>query len=99
MNYIWRAISNMYIHLKNLNFWCIFECRFAPAHVIIEFTKKSLTDNLRGNVMLSPASVTAFLFVCRQLYNSCEGLLLVSHYGLHQCIANALTLVRKSFNF
>jgi hypothetical protein len=62
--------------------------RFAPAHVIIEFTKKALTGKLPGKVTLPHTSVSAFVFVCRQLYNGCEGLLVTSHYGLHQCIAD-----------
>ncbi|CAB3998353.1 Hypothetical predicted protein [Paramuricea clavata] len=62
--------------------------RFAPAHVIIEFTKKALTGQLPGKVTLPHTSVSALVFVCRQLYNGCEGLLVTSHYGLHQCIAD-----------
>ncbi|XP_028401729.1 protein broad-minded-like isoform X2 [Dendronephthya gigantea] len=63
--------------------------RLAPAHVIIEFTKKALNGQLPGKVTLPHMSVSAFVFVCRQLYNGCEGLLVTSHYGLHQCIADA----------
>ncbi|KAJ8396241.1 hypothetical protein AAFF_G00021080 [Aldrovandia affinis] len=66
------------------------EC-ISAAHVIVQFTQKLLAKEL---VMLtesdaSPGVSGAFIFVCRQMYNTCEGLQELRPYGLHECIARA----------
>ncbi|XP_039384714.1 protein broad-minded isoform X2 [Mauremys reevesii] len=61
------------------------------AHTIIQFTKKLLDENisvLSGTEML-PALKGAFIFVCRQMYGTCEGLQVLIPYGLHESIADA----------
>ncbi|NXU84276.1 BROMI protein, partial [Xiphorhynchus elegans] len=61
------------------------------AHVIVRFTKKLLHDEfslLSGSELL-PVVKGAFIFVCRQMYRSCEGLQMLIPYGLHESIAEA----------
>lgn len=36
-----------------------------------------------------PAVKGAFIFVCRQMYSTCEGLQVLIPYGLHESIADA----------
>ncbi|XP_065444518.1 protein broad-minded isoform X13 [Chrysemys picta bellii] len=60
-------------------------------HTIVQFTKKLLDENvsvLSGTEML-PALKGAFIFVCRQMYGTCEGLQVLTPYGLHKSIADA----------
>ncbi|TFK14387.1 rho-related GTP-binding protein RhoF [Platysternon megacephalum] len=61
------------------------------AHTIVQFTTKLLDENisvLSGTEML-PALKGAFIFVCRQMYGTCEGLQVLIPYGLHESIADA----------
>ncbi|KAM9382591.1 protein broad-minded [Phaethornis superciliosus] len=67
------------------------EDRPAAVHVIVQFTKKLLHDNislLSGSKRL-PAVKGAFIFVCRQMYRTCEGLQILIPYGLHESIGEA----------
>ncbi|GFR74597.1 protein broad-minded-like [Elysia marginata] len=66
----------------------------SAAHLIAEFTKKALSDKLSPPC---PSAVTgAYLYVCRQLYNTCEGLLVLSQYELHTCIAQTWRKLQDS---
>ncbi|KFQ93711.1 Protein broad-minded, partial [Nipponia nippon] len=61
------------------------------AHVIVRFTKKLLHDDislLSGSEIL-PVVKGAFIFVCRQMYRTCEGLQMLIPYGLHESIGEA----------
>ncbi|XP_048154367.1 protein broad-minded isoform X2 [Corvus hawaiiensis] len=60
------------------------------ARVIVQFTKKLLHDDislLSGSDLMSVKG--AFIFVCRQMYRTCEGLQMLIPYALHECIAEA----------
>ncbi|XP_035280107.1 protein broad-minded isoform X1 [Anguilla anguilla] len=61
------------------------------AHVIVQFTQKLLAKELAvlTESDTSPSVSGAFIFVCRQMYNTCEGLQELRPYGLHECIAEA----------
>ncbi|NXC08592.1 BROMI protein, partial [Orthonyx spaldingii] len=61
------------------------------AHVIVQFTKKLLHDDisLLSGSELMPVVKGAFIFVCRQMYRTCEGLQMLIPYGLHESIAEA----------
>ncbi|XP_043942917.1 protein broad-minded [Protopterus annectens] len=63
----------------------------SSAHTIVQFTKKLLTDEIAAasESEVSPLLKGAFIFVCRQMYNTCEGLQVLIPYGLHKCIAEA----------
>uniref|UniRef100_S4RUF3 Protein broad-minded n=1 Tax=Petromyzon marinus TaxID=7757 RepID=S4RUF3_PETMA len=64
----------------------------SPAHVIVEFCKHTLDGPLvtpAGPVQLPWAVIGAFVFVCRQLYNTAEGLQVLQPYRLHDCLAHA----------
>ncbi|KAJ6655237.1 hypothetical protein lerEdw1_005581 [Lerista edwardsae] len=61
------------------------------AHTIVQFTKKLLDEDisvLSGSEML-PVLKGAFIFVCHQLYSTCEGLEALLPYRLHESIAEA----------
>ncbi|XP_041832439.1 protein broad-minded isoform X2 [Melanotaenia boesemani] len=65
--------------------------RTFAAHVIIQFTLKLLDKGLLP-LTDSDSSHTlcgSFIFVCRQMYNTCEGLQVLRPYGLHKAIAAA----------
>ncbi|XP_056150177.1 protein broad-minded [Lampris incognitus] len=59
------------------------------AHVIVQFTQRLLEKDLPSlqESEMSPAVCGAFIFVCRQIYNTCEGLQILQPYGLHNSIA------------
>ncbi|XP_070203121.1 protein broad-minded-like isoform X1 [Littorina saxatilis] len=62
----------------------------SAAHLIAEFTKKALLKDLpQVSEPPSPTVIGAYLYVCRQLYNTCEGLLVLYPYDLHTCVAQA----------
>ncbi|NXE31944.1 BROMI protein, partial [Ptilorrhoa leucosticta] len=60
-------------------------------HVIVQFTKKLLHDDisLLSGFELTPVVKGAFIFVCCQMYRTCEGLQMLIPYGLHESIAEA----------
>ncbi|XP_037988435.1 protein broad-minded isoform X3 [Motacilla alba alba] len=61
------------------------------AHILVQFTKKLLHDDispLSGSEFM-PVVKGAFIFVCRQMYRTCEGLQMLIPYGLHESIAEA----------
>ncbi|KAM4632881.1 protein broad-minded [Polymixia lowei] len=63
----------------------------SAAHIIVQFTQRLLSQDLPsvGESEMSPAVCGAFIFVCRQMYNTCEGLQVLRPYGLHDSIATA----------
>ncbi|KAG9492911.1 hypothetical protein GDO78_001069 [Eleutherodactylus coqui] len=63
----------------------------AAAHVIAQFSKKLLSDDITilTESDLLPVVKGSFLFVCRQMYHTCEGLQVLAPYQLHVCIAGA----------
>ena len=67
--------------------------RLAPIHTIAQFTKKAL----EGKIDPQPSArvISAFLFVCRQLYNTSEGLMILSGFFLSECINNVLLDLKK----
>lgn len=44
-----------------------------------------------------PVVKGAFIFVCRQMYRTCEGLQMLIPYGLHESIAEAWRKVTLAF--
>ncbi|CAH1269949.1 TBC1D32 [Branchiostoma lanceolatum] len=60
------------------------------AHTIVEFATRALSSTLPSEES-SPSYevVGAYVFVCRQLYSTCEGLSVMHSYKLHACIAEA----------
>ncbi|XP_053830150.1 protein broad-minded isoform X4 [Vidua macroura] len=61
------------------------------AHVLVQFTKKLLHDDisLLSGFEFMPVVKGAFIVVCRQMYRTCEGLQMLIPYGLHESIAEA----------
>uniref|UniRef100_A0A8D0CYK9 Protein broad-minded n=1 Tax=Sander lucioperca TaxID=283035 RepID=A0A8D0CYK9_SANLU len=66
-------------------------CRTFAAHVIVQFTLRLLDKELSSlsESDMSHTSCGAFIFVCRQMYNTCEGLQVLRPYGLHKAVAAA----------
>uniref|UniRef100_A0A8C4GKS5 Protein broad-minded n=1 Tax=Dicentrarchus labrax TaxID=13489 RepID=A0A8C4GKS5_DICLA len=65
--------------------------RTFAAHVTVQFTLRLLDKEL-SSLSESDTSHTlcgAFIFVCRQIYNTCEGLQVLRPYGLHKAVAAA----------
>ncbi|KAF3703043.1 Protein broad-minded TBC1 domain family member 32 [Channa argus] len=65
--------------------------RTCAAHVVVQFTLRLLNNDLSS---LSESDVShtlcgAFIFVCRQIYNTFEGLQVLRPYGLHKALAAA----------
>uniref|UniRef100_A0A6I8NMV1 Protein broad-minded n=1 Tax=Ornithorhynchus anatinus TaxID=9258 RepID=A0A6I8NMV1_ORNAN len=63
----------------------------AGAHVVAQFSKKLLDEDIpvmSGSELL-PIVKGTFIFVCRQMYSTCEGLQVLIPYGLHESIADA----------
>ena len=62
------------------------------AHVISKFVAMSL----EGSLTTKPSSnvILAYLFACRQLYKTGEGLLTILPYNLHSLIAVAWRMVK-----
>uniref|UniRef100_A0A8C2TA29 Protein broad-minded n=1 Tax=Coturnix japonica TaxID=93934 RepID=A0A8C2TA29_COTJA len=70
---------------------CAKENSPTAVHVIVQFTKKLLHDDislLSGSELLQVVK-GAFIFVCRQMYRTCEGLQMLIPYGLHESIGEA----------
>ncbi|KAL3052190.1 hypothetical protein OYC64_004859 [Pagothenia borchgrevinki] len=65
--------------------------RTFPAHVIVQFTLILLEKELSSlsDSDMSQTWCGAFIFVCRQMYNTCEGLQVLRPYGLHKAVAAA----------
>ncbi|MEQ2171447.1 hypothetical protein GOODEAATRI_010816 [Goodea atripinnis] len=78
----------LFLHEKNLVGHG--ERTFA-AHIIVQFTLRLLNEAM-PSLCESDVSHTlcgAFIFVCQQMYNTCEGLQVLQTYGLHKAIAAA----------
>ncbi|XP_061560030.1 protein broad-minded isoform X1 [Phycodurus eques] len=67
--------------------------RSTAAHVLLRYTLKLLDRELsapgEGEGGSSRALCGAFIFVCRQMYNTCEGLQVLRAYGLDKAAAAA----------
>ncbi|XP_013888840.1 protein broad-minded isoform X2 [Austrofundulus limnaeus] len=65
--------------------------RTSAAHVVAQFTLKLLEKSLPSlsESDVTPAFCGAFIFVCRQIYITCEGLQVLGTYGLHRALAAA----------
>ncbi|XP_043540238.1 protein broad-minded isoform X2 [Chiloscyllium plagiosum] len=63
----------------------------SAAQLIAEFTKRLLDGELPPLASTEPSTALkgAFIFVCRQMYNTCEGLDVLMPYGLHESISKA----------
>ncbi|KAM6915461.1 protein broad-minded [Xenentodon cancila] len=79
----------LFLHEKNLV--VAHNDRTFAADVIVQFTLRLLDKGLPS---LNESDVTcalcgAFIFVCRQIYNTCDGLQVLRPYGLHKALAAA----------
>ncbi|XP_030577927.1 protein broad-minded isoform X2 [Archocentrus centrarchus] len=65
--------------------------RTFAAHIIVQFTRRLLDRELPSlcESDVSHALCGAFILVCRQIYNTCEGLQVLRPYGLHKALAAA----------
>lgn len=70
---------------------CCYFHSISAAHVVVQFTQRLLAKELHvfSELEISTAVSGAFIFVCRQMYNTCEGLQVLRPYTLHECIAKA----------
>ncbi|KAG7508076.1 hypothetical protein JOB18_002477 [Solea senegalensis] len=65
--------------------------RSSAALVVVRFTLRLLNKELPSlsESEAPPAPCGAFIFVCRQMYNTCEGLQVLMPHGLHTAVAAA----------
>ncbi|XP_076873991.1 protein broad-minded isoform X2 [Brachyhypopomus gauderio] len=65
--------------------------RVTPAHVVVRFAQALLAKDLPACPQLEDSAAVkgAFIFVCRQMYHTAEGLQVLGPYCLHECIAQA----------
>ncbi|XP_076021448.1 protein broad-minded [Genypterus blacodes] len=65
--------------------------RSCAAYVIVQFTLRLLDMDIPSlrESELSSTLCGAFIFVCRQMYNTCEGLQVLQSYRLHKAVAAA----------
>jgi len=61
-----------------------------PVHVLAEFAKEALCDDT-----LHRRVVGSLVFICRQLYTTCEGLLQLSHHRLHHSLTAAWKVAHR----
>ncbi|XP_058470167.1 protein broad-minded [Solea solea] len=63
----------------------------SAALVVVQFTLRLLNKELPSlsESEAPPALCGAFVFVCRQMYNTCEGLQVLMPHGLHTAVAAA----------
>eukprot|EP00057_Strongylocentrotus_purpuratus_P010856 XP_011665330.1 PREDICTED: protein broad-minded [Strongylocentrotus purpuratus] len=63
----------------------------AAVHIISEFCKRAMDQPVGTEFLTQPSRpvIGVFLYVCRQLYCTPEGLLILHPYGLHHSVANA----------
>lgn len=69
----------------------LFLNRVPAANVIVQFTLSLLHKELPSLQDLDASNTLcgAFIFVCRQMYNTCEGLQVLRPYDLHEAFAAA----------
>ncbi|XP_033110986.1 protein broad-minded-like [Anneissia japonica] len=67
------------------------ENRSAAVHIIAEFSRRALNGTFSSTFGLRPSRAVAgaYLYLCRQLYNTCEGRLALHPYKLHTIVVNA----------
>uniref|UniRef100_A0A3B4WUY0 Protein broad-minded n=1 Tax=Seriola lalandi dorsalis TaxID=1841481 RepID=A0A3B4WUY0_SERLL len=78
----------LFLYEKNL---LVAHSETSAGLIVVQFTLRLLDKEL-SSLSESDASRTlcgAFIFVCRQIYNTCEGLQVLRPYGLHKAIAAA----------
>ncbi len=66
--------------------------RSSPAHILAEFACRGLANELPSSDFGPPPSkavIGNFVYVCRLLYSTSEGLLVLYPYDLHSCISQA----------
>lgn len=70
------------------------------AHVIAQFSMKLLCEEITAlsESDMLPVVKGSFIFVCRQMYHTCEGLQVLEPYQLHECIAAAWKKVSSEQN-
>lgn len=67
--------------------------RSTAAHVLAEFAVMTLSDRYNDITPESKVVIGHIVFVCRQLYSTCEGLLVMNPYKLHLSFSQAWQVV------
>ena len=66
-----------------------------PAHVVASFTLRALTKDGDAFESMGDGVTGAFLYVCRQLYTTCEGSLILRPFRLHVHVAQAWKIAAR----
>jgi len=79
-----RCGQQLLLYGENCNWQSPVAPHSTPVHLLAEFAQKALNDDV-----LPRQVVGSLVFVCRQLYSTCEGLLQLSHHRLHHSLTDA----------
>ncbi|CAL1586616.1 unnamed protein product [Knipowitschia caucasica] len=84
---------DLFLHQKNV--LISHNERTSVAHIIVQFTLKLLRKELPLSDPELSAVCGAFIFVCRQIYNTCDGLQVLWPYRLHTVLATQWKKIRE----
>jgi len=85
-----RCGQRVLLYGENSNWQSPVRPLLMPVHVLAEFAQKALNDD-----SLPRRVVGSLVFVCRQLYTTCEGLLQLSHHRLHHSLTAAWKVANR----
>lgn len=85
-----RCGQRMLLYGENCNWQSPVIKSSTPVHVLAEFAQKALNDDV-----LPRQVVGSLVFVCRQLYSTCEGLVQLSHHRLHHSLTAAWKVANR----
>lgn len=85
-----RCGQRMLLYGENCNWQSPVTPSSTAVDVLAEFAEKALKDDV-----LPRQVVGSLVFVCRQLYSTCEGLLQLSHHRLHHSLTAAWKVANR----
>jgi len=85
-----RCGQQVLLYGENCNWQSPVRPSSMPVHVLADFAQKALSDD-----SLPRPVVGSLVFVCRQLYTTCEGLLQLSHHRLHHSLTAAWKVANR----
>ncbi|KAK2192197.1 hypothetical protein NP493_37g10001 [Ridgeia piscesae] len=74
---------------------CFTKAKSSAAHILAEFTQRAMAEKLSYGPPPPKTVIGQILFVCRQLYTTCDGLLAMYPYDMHNTIALAWRIANR----
>ena len=74
---------------------CVCYYRSCAAYILSQFVQQAISGDLPVEYGAPPSNavIGSLVYVCRQLYSTCEGLFVLYPYDLHSVIAQAWKVV------